>query len=695
MLSALALAWAGVSPGRGNPAAPDSIPNAVTITEPIVVEGKVFTVREVVQRAMKGERTKLAGHQDATYRTTAHVAVVWPEKKTVETEVYRIYADSTGYSRRIMLAAQTEQFKKQGDAWVFDETKEPDAPPYRIREFDTSRFTRMPVYLQNDEEFDFTLVDRVLEADRVVFRVAFKPKSDFSAMPKGEIYIDSNGFRVIHEIYEFNENPMPMVIKGFRRISVQWMRLSGGEWVPKQVAAEFDIRRGVMWFAPSSVSFSQAFADYQFDVGYDEERFGERDHASALGAGPLAENADTTTSLDAPQLLASLQEEDDAAYTPEVRITNDAFIDSTSARYDSLGVAGLADGGTPLYGSSWQFGLGPNLSKWDYNRVEGLLLGGEFTFGRADERTRISAFGGYATASEAFRYDLAFRTTLPATHRKAWLVLSRRDRAEPFGSNRPALNSVRAFVGGADDQDYVDREAMSARVVVNPTRGLVFDVGYEMLEDANAYALEDFSLFGDMNQPNPQVQFGNDHAVTASVQINAPRWLSIQLAQRVAGGALGGNFDYQRTDITIHARGFVVGRQEFDLTLAGVATFDYPPIQRLADVGGLSTVRGYARRTHVGKDSFAARLEYLIPYDVFSYTRIPLLRSSRIQVVPWGDAARVGDGDSPGWIRSVGVGLQRYLWPIENAANLRLDFAFPQDGDSQDLVVYLWFVALL
>ncbi len=677
-------------PIHAEPAPPDSVPQAMGIVEPIIVEGKVFTVREVVQRAMKGERTKLAGHRDATYRITTHVAIVWPEKKTVETEVYQVYGDSTGYMRRVLVAAQSEQFKKKDGVWVFDETKEPDSE-YRIRDYETSRFTSIPIYLQNDEEFDFALLGRTLEADRVIFHVGFQPKSDFSEMPRGEIWIDSSGFRVIHEIYDFNANPMPMIIKGVRRVSLQWTRLAGGEWVPKQLAGELDIRR-LKWLAPSSVSFSQIWEDFRFDPGYEERLLGESDRASVMGAMPIAPNADSTISADAPQLLAHLQQEDDAAYTPEVRITKTAFMDSTSARYDSLGVAGLS--GVALYGSDFVFGFNPDLASWDYNRVEGLVLGGEFTYGRADERTRLAVFGGYATAPEEFRYRVAFRSTLPRTNRKASLVASFRDRVEPFGSNRPALNSLRAFVGGADDQDYLHRLGGSARIVVVPSDAVRFDAGFEGVREQTRATDEDFSLFGDMGQPNPLIDQGDEYAVIAGVQVSAPQWLTVQLAQRIAGGSLGGDFRYNRTDITIQARGYVVGRQEFEATLAGVTTGDAPPFQQLADVGGLSTVRGYERRTHVGNHSFAARLEYLVPYDMFSFTHIPWLESSRIQMVSWADAGRVGEGDSQDWIRSVGIGLQRYLWPIDNAANLRLDFAFPFDNPTSDFAVYLWFVAL-
>jgi hypothetical protein len=280
------------------------------------------------------------------------------------------------------------------------------------------------------------------------------------------------------------------------------------------------------------------------------------------------------------------------------------------------------------------------------------------------------------------------------TDRKASLVASFRERVEPFGSNRPAFNSLRAFVGGADDQDYIHRRGGSARVVITPWRAVAFDAGFEAVRERSVATDEDFSLFGDMGEPNPSVDEGDEYAVVAAVQTNAPRGLTVQLAQRVAGGSLGGDFRYHRTDLTIRARGFVVGRQEFAATLAAVATGDDPPLQQLADVGGLSTVRGYERRTHVGNHSLAARLEYMIPYDLFRYTRIPVLRSSKIQAIPWADAGRVGEGDSVDWIRSAGIGLQRYLWPVENAANLRLDFAFPFDDPSSDFAVYLWFVAL-
>jgi len=721
---------------------------------PIIIRGKEFTVRELIQRAMKGERTKLAGHTDASYLITAHVSIAWPEKKEVETQVTRVYGDSTGFTRRVLLATKAERFKKKNDEWVYDKDVDSHNESYRISDYDQGRFTTIPVYLEKDEEFNFTLLERTLESNHIIFHVAFKPKSDFSEMPGGDIWIDSNGFRVVHEIYDFTKNPFPMLIKGVRRISVQWTELAGGEWVPKQIAAELDLRRNGMPFMPNTVSFKQIWEDFRFDQGFDEKLFGknapaavvasEKKGAAAAHAPPVAtppgsaatpgasrgvsapappEAADTfrvyldTTQTVVPvqgradssaagladssaaagaaatSLLARLQQEDEAAYSSEVRITERAFIDSTAALHDSLGVAGLGKD-VALYGDAWKLDFDPQPEHWDYNRVEGLVFGGAAKFHRADDRASLSGFGAYATASEKLRYHVAFETELPHTKHRLSLAASYRDYVDPFGSNRIALNSLRAFVGGADDQDYLHRQGGTAGLVYKPKEDLSFDLGFESVRERSVAQDADFSFFGDMGKPNPAVDEGDERAVVAGVHLEGRRWLNAQITQRLAGGSLGGDFRYARTDIMLRARGFILGRQEFEATLKGVTTGDAPPFQQLADIGGLSTVRGYDRRTHVGNHSVAARVEYFFPYDVFAATNIPVIKDAGIQFIPWADAGRVGEGDSQDWITSVGFGLQRYLWPVEEAANLRLDFAFPLDNPKDDFVVYLWFVAL-
>ena len=239
----LLLAITAVPAGLQAQTAADSIPvirvpSRVTTTEPIIIEGKEFTVRELVRRAMRGERSKLAGHADAVYLTTTTISILWNDKKEVEQHVARVYGDSTGFTRRVLLDTKAERFNKKDGVWTFDKDVTAHDDPYRIQDLGESRFTSVPVYLLHDDEFDFEFVQRTLEDDRVVFHVRFKPKSDFSELPKGEVWIDSKGYRVIHEIYDFTNNPFPLVIKG------NPTRLSAMERIARgRVGAAADYRR--------------------------------------------------------------------------------------------------------------------------------------------------------------------------------------------------------------------------------------------------------------------------------------------------------------------------------------------------------------------------------------------------------------------------------------------------------------------
>jgi hypothetical protein len=697
-LCGVAALWPAVMPARGVAEPPARA--GVTTVAPIVVEADEITVREIVERTMSGERSKLVGHQTVTYTLALRAVASWSSKRVVNEDVYRVYEDATGYSRRVFLAARSQRYVLRDGEWVFDKPEDPEQPDYRIREEDVDAYTRLPFYFEEVDDFEFEILDRTLDNDRVIFHVSFRPKSPFSKMPRGEMYVDSRGYRVIHEIYQFNDNPMPMLIKGLNRASVQWEPLPDGEWVPKQFRAEIDLRGGLFGLMPEELAVVALLENFSFDEDYDERLFGKRDgakkrpSATAVPDQPAVSARDTTTFLtsgEIPETLRRLWVEDDSLYTPLARYDARDFVTETVATHDSLGLSGLPDDGIARDGSSWTAGLSPAVGQWEYDRVEGLVLGGEVMLGQRDTtRTRMTFFGGYATGPEAFRYRAALRVPVPGTGRSTHLSLSAGEYAAPFGSNRPALNSVRAFIGGADDRDYLIRRRGMA--TLGYARGDVLQAvaGLAVSRERSATLHEDFSLFGDMGQPNPAVDEGTEHAAVLSLGYAPFASVALRLALRSAGGALGGDVRYHRTDLGADVRHFF-GRHEVRGTIAAVITGDDPPLQRRADIGGLSTVRGYPRRHHVGNHSLATRVEYRIPYDPLAATRLPVLRDTHLQFIPWTDAARVGEGDSQDWIASAGLGLQMYLGPFGKAANLRFDAAFPIDDASVHPSLYLWF----
>jgi hypothetical protein len=84
----------------------------------------------------------------------------------------------------------------------------------------------------------------------------------------------------------------------------------------------------------------------------------------------------------------------------------------------------------------------------------------------------------------------------------------------------------------------------------------------------------------------------------------------------------------------------------------------------------------------------------MLPYDFLAATRLPLLRATHLQLVPWADAGRVWEGNSDNWIHSAGIGVQLFIGAFENASNLRLDFAFPtRENRRGDMEVFLHFTS--
>ncbi|MFQ5599467.1 MAG: hypothetical protein ACE5G2_02805 [Candidatus Krumholzibacteriia bacterium] len=386
-------------------------------------------------------------------------------------------------------------------------------------------------------------------------------------------------------------------------------------------------------------------------------------------------------------LLDKLQAEDRAYFGEDLLRIDTSFRDTVLAEYDSLGLDTYRELHTERARRlALSFDLAERL--WAYNRVEGLVAGARVALHPVRQPgPRFEIQGAYATGSEKFRHHEALHVPLGPKAWRARLRVHYADRVVPYGSNRPAVNSLRALVGAEDAQDYLRREGGGVGLTWSPAPRVGLEVAYEAAEESSVSGSSDFSVFGDLVRFNAPVDVGIDRAVVGSLRLGSLErelW-QIDLAHRVAGGGLGGDFAYNRSDLAFSARRYL-GRQEFTLDLGWVRTGGDAPVQRLADFGGLSTVRGFERRTRVGEASFTARLEYLVPYDLLRAADVPVLRHAGLQLVPWLDAGRTWDSGSDAWIHSTGLGLQRFLGPFGQASYLRLDLAFPLGPDRPEAV---------
>ncbi len=254
-----------------------SLPGYV-VKKPIETSADLMTLSEIIARCVEGEKTKLAGHRDMTVTGTVRVITTWEKKRLVIDSAFLAYSDEAGLAKMIRLGQQLRMYKRQGEEWIYDKDEKEEDIQVGVEVSEGGEgLAELPFFLKDQGEYTFSLLDRVLEGDHVIFKIAFRPRTDFKPLPSGTVYVDTNDYRIIHEEFAFDvQNPMPLLLKDVRRVTREWRELPTGEWVVASIRADAELRGG--WFGkmPKRLELGVNLEDYQFDQGYDEARFGKR-----------------------------------------------------------------------------------------------------------------------------------------------------------------------------------------------------------------------------------------------------------------------------------------------------------------------------------------------------------------------------------------------------------------------------------
>ncbi len=145
-----------------------------------------------------------------------------------------------------------------------------------------------------------------------------------------------------------------------------------------------------------------------------------------------------------------------------------------------------------IVGRPWQLGVKP-LERFRFNRVEGLVLGGEVRLARAGVRQASLTSGldyGFAwrRCTHSHRLDVPLLTAKPRDAegylvREPWVKLAFEAEGgrtiERFGGDRRPLNDLSALIAGDDPNQYYEMEAWQAGVRYSPHPALTFRVGGE------------------------------------------------------------------------------------------------------------------------------------------------------------------------------------------------------------------------
>ncbi len=278
----------------------------------------------------------------------------------------------------------------------------------------------------------------------------------------------------------------------------------------------------------------------------------------------------------------------------------------------------------------------PTLS---YDRVDGLRPGIGGTILGDDRTLELGLWSGYAFASETWQYRFGIaKVLLPTRALRLSGSLYRLTMTEDSTVIGRDENTVYALVAGSDYRDYVGVDGgeialtwkykelgtITTTYQNHDFRSLAASVNLWHLFRNNEEFRRNFSTLrtlGIIDSLNPAYH-GHASALVLTLRL-APVASgqhpigfngSFELNYEVAGGALGGNYDYDR--ITLSGKGWWdSGRvHKFTVrTMLGSGRHDLPP-HKLYYIGGMGSLRGYRQKEFVGDEVFVTNLEYHFKY---------------------------------------------------------------------------------
>jgi hypothetical protein len=278
--------------------------------------------------------------------------------------------------------------------------------------------------------------------------------------------------------------------------------------------------------------------------------------------------------------------------------------------------------------------------KWrptvSYDRVDGLRPGVGARFQSQNAITRVGFWMGYALASETWqvRFDVRQRLLKSGLLTAAGSLFRLTDTDDDATVGRDE-NTAFAVLAGSDYRDYYGADGGEVSLMARYREVGTLTLAYRNLKyrwlgaERNLWHLfrpdhdfrTNFSTVGDEESIAGALD-GTSSALCLTLGV-APVEAgshpigfngSLQAVYEVAGGALGGNYDYDR--LMLSGEGWWdSGRwHRFSMhAFYGTGRRDLPP-NKLFYSGGIGTLRGYPQKIFVGDQSFVGNVEYHFTY---------------------------------------------------------------------------------
>jgi len=660
------------------------------IAETLVVSAPQVTVEEVIEAIAR--RNERDNYQMRDYEYTTLITQVMRDEPGDDGGNYKIeeYALRNHFSRELgeQVAKLWERSRKYEDGVeVEDEVDEEMSAEFLPRQGDI--VGAMPFSVSGGHLYNYTILDRQLVGNNLIYKISFRPKNKFEAMPKGTVWVDYSNWVVRKLEAEMTDVvPYPMFLK-----SVPVYRMSqerfGDFWFPTEIFMRINLRKIPLVPIPDNVEIRASLRD----IVINGEPLKPEDTAPGTGDSDLTEeelaggfwlsaeaNYDSLTTY-----WNKLGDEWEADLSPEAMpitlsmVKVDSLINVGSSRLQDL-----------REGNLWSFK--PKFIKTPgYNRTQGFVARvGLQVAKQGPHKPNLILTAGYALANKRPVFSGEFELPLILSNWNienhsddekylgaAYEVLSlrlsgRKDSALFAGDGRRHTRSASSFTYGGDPNHYYEERGFDGGLNWRLSKGLVLRAGGGFAEHRAWGQETSWNLLGQSLHPegNRTADYLNDNFFQAGGALHlGPLTVDGEVIWHDFSDTpvMGG--DGTLRELKVSAQLDYMDRFSNQWLISGAhREFDgTAPVQWKSWLGDYGSLRGYEAGVLTGDAGAHVALDARLGIDLFQAAKVPFLRNWGLQPIGFMDWGKTWDkGDN-------GIGP---VDPTEGVRGQRMDVGF-------------------
>ena len=232
----------------------------------VLVRAPRVTLEEILDRVARGEARRDSLIRDQSFTATLRVMRDTEGKKgpiLFAESVSKVYKKKPDMLRTIQLRKYEEHPEKNDGSENMDESFSPGMGEEIVN------FAFRPA---NRKNFRFSIEDRKLLGDHLIYTLAFEPRSVLAVFePSGRVWVDTKDFVIVRQEIEFRQSPVPLFLKDIKHMVVERER-AGEFWVLSRVLIRMELTIPIPKFG-RSFDFAMAMSDYTMNSDLPDSLF--------------------------------------------------------------------------------------------------------------------------------------------------------------------------------------------------------------------------------------------------------------------------------------------------------------------------------------------------------------------------------------------------------------------------------------